>query len=88
MKTYTKKEMQKLEDIEAMFAVVTFAGKGIQELMIQYNLDEHYLPDGVFDDLNVVLGRLAKIQAVLRKESQDVLGKEEHGGIVKLEAEK
>lgn len=76
MKTYTKKEMQKLVGIEAVFAAAALAGNGIQDLMINSSFDEDDFPDGVFDDLNVALGRLAKIQAVLRKESQDVLGKE------------
>jgi hypothetical protein len=77
MKTYTKKEMQKLVGIEAVFATAAIAGKGIQELMIQYNLDEYDLPDGVFDDLNVALGRLANVQVALQKESHDLLSKEE-----------
>lgn len=76
MKTYTRAQMEKMADIQAAYATSTIAANGIQKFLEESGFDEYNIPDNVFDDLNVVLDRLAKVQTVLRQDAYQLLDEE------------
>ncbi len=77
MKTYTRAQMQKIAGIQAAYMTAAMAGKGIQEFISEFDFDKYELPDGIYDDFNVALGRLAKIHTTLDQVGIELLGEED-----------